>query len=126
MDLIYSFVLKLFTVNIAYADGVDDFVYKVNDLILNPLIGLLFAVALAVFLYGVVEFLMKSEEDEARTKGKKHMLWGIIGLFVMFSVWAILNLVLSTFDLENQYDKLDPENGEVKLNDYDPDLNFPE
>lgn len=126
MDLIYSFVLQLFTVNIAYADGVDDFVYKVNDLILNPLIGLLFAVALAVFLYGVVEFLMKSEEDEARTKGKKHMLWGIVGLFVMFSVWAILNLVLSTFDLENQYDKLDPENGEVKLNDYDPDLNFPE
>lgn len=126
MDLIYNSILQFFVVNVAYADGVDDFVHKINDLILNPLIGLVFAVALVVFMYGIVEFLMNADNDEARTTGKKHMLWGIIGLFVMFSVWAILNLVLSTFDLENEYIKLDPEEGEVKLNDYNPDVNFTE
>ncbi|MDQ3245000.1 MAG: pilin [bacterium] len=109
--------MDLFFVNIAYA-GVDDFIHNVNRLILNPLIGLMFAVALVFFFYGVVEFLWNADNEEARTMGKKHMLWGIVGLFIMMSVWGILQLVLDTLDIKG----INPEKGTVKLNDYNPTI----
>jgi len=102
----------LFT-NIAYA-SVDTFIHNVNRLIINPLITLLFALALAFFVYGVLEFLMNQENEEKRSDGKKHMLYGLLGLTIMFGVWAILGLVLNTFGIKD----INPETGSVKLNDY--------
>lgn len=110
----------LFFVNVAHAEGVDTFVSNVNKLILNPLIGLLFGIALVFFLYGVVEFLMNSETEEGKTMGKKHMLWGVVGLFIMLSVWGILNLVISTIGVKG----INPEKGTVELNKYEPEIDF--
>lgn len=109
--------MNLLFTNIAYADGVDDFIHNVNRLILNPLIQLVFAVALIVFLYGMVEFLINQESEEKKTAGKRHMLWGVIGMTIMFSVWGILTIVLDTFNITG----IDPQKGTVELNDYNPD-----
>lgn len=102
--------MNLFFANVAYA-SVDSFVKDVNSLIVNPLIKLLFAVALLLFLYGVVEFVSNQESDEKRTKGKNHMLWGLVGFVIMFGVWGILNIVLDTFGITG----VDPEAGTVDL-----------
>lgn len=77
-------------------DSAKQFVLKFNEVVLNPVIGLLFAIALVVFLWGVVEFLLQSDSEEAREKGKSHMLWGVIGMFIMFSVFAIIRLIAGT------------------------------
>lgn len=70
--------------------------------IVNPLIGLLFAVAFLVFLWGGVEFILGSgEAGEAREKGKRHMLWGVIGLFIMFAVFGLLWILARTFGFED-------------------------
>ncbi|MBP9715353.1 MAG: hypothetical protein KBD52_02595 [Candidatus Pacebacteria bacterium] len=101
--------MNLFFINTAYASA-DTFIANVNKLIVNPLIGLMFAVALAYFLYGITEFLMNTENEEKRTAGKSHMLWGIIGLFIMFAVWGLLNLIINTFDLKGVH----PDSNTVK------------
>ncbi len=72
-----------------------EIVGKVNQYIINPLIILLFALALVYFLYGVVEFL-STNADKDRTTGKNHMLWGIFGMFIMISVFAILRIIANT------------------------------
>lgn len=105
--------MDLFFTNVAYAAEVDDFIRKVNGAILNPLIKLLFAAAFIMFFFGVVEFLANPESDEAKTKGKRHMLWGIVGLTIMFSVWGLLSIVLNTFNIQG----IDPEKGTVELKD---------
>jgi len=107
--------MNLFFTNIAYA-SVDSFVANINRLIINPLIILLFALALMYFLFGVFQFLSNADNEEKRTTGKKHMVWGIVGLTVMIGVWFILNLVLDTFNITG----INPEKGEVKLNEYNP------
>lgn len=112
--------MDFFFTKIAYADGVDDFIYKVNAAIVNPLIKLLFALALVFFLWGVLEFLMNPTEEEAKTKGKSHMLWGIIGMTIMFSVYGLMYLVLDTFQIEG----INPRTGDVNLNSYNP--NYPQ
>ena len=91
---------------IAYAAAADvarGFLAKFNEAILYPLITLMMAIALVVFLYGCFEFIMNAGNDAARSKGKQHILWGIIGMLVMVSAYAILSVVAGTIgcDLDN-------------------------
>ena len=90
-----------FSTKVAYANRFDDFLKNVNSEIVNPLITLLFALAVVYFLYGVFEFISNQENEENKTTGKSHMLWGVIGITIMMGVWAILNLVLSTIGVDS-------------------------
>ncbi len=93
----------------------DEFFCHVITQIVNPVIELLFALALVYFLYGVFEFIANQSNDEAKTKGKSHMLWGIVGLTIMMGVWGILNVLLNTIGVDKG--QVDPQNGAVHLND---------
>lgn len=65
--------------------------------IINPLLLLLSAIGILVFVWGLVEFIAAINGYGERTEsGKQHMLWGIIGMFVMFSAWAIMSLIANT------------------------------
>ena len=110
--------MDLFFTNIAYASvdsSVDSFIAKVDTLIINPVILLLFALALVYFLYGVFEFISHQESEQEKTKGKSHMLWGIVGITIMMGVWVILRIVLNTLDIKQT--EINPEKGIVNLND---------
>lgn len=90
-------------------------------MILNPLIVAMFALALAYFIYGMVEFLANAEEEGKRTTGKNHMLWGVVGMAIMFAVWGLLSLLVTTIGVD---DDIDPETGSVNLDDYTPSKDF--
>ena len=67
-----------------------------NQTLVNPLLALLFAVGLVIFLWGLVEFLWNlSRGSHDADKGKQHMLWGLVGMFVMSSAFAIVRLLAS-------------------------------
>jgi uncharacterized membrane protein YidH (DUF202 family) len=99
--------------NIAYAGSknIDQFIANVNKLIINPLIILLFALAVVYFLYGVFEFISNQENEEKRSKGKSHMIWGIIGITIMMGVFTIIHIILNTLNIEG----VNPEQGTVQL-----------
>ena len=78
------------------------FVAKFNDIILYPLIALLSAVAFLVFLWGCAQYFIHATNDQARQQGVKHITFGIIGLVVMLSAFAILGIATSTFGLDKQ------------------------
>ncbi len=82
-------------VTIASAD-IPQFVNRVEQVILNPLIGFMFALALVYFLYGLTEFIIYRDSDEKRTQGKSHMLWGIVGMFIMVAAFGIINFIKTT------------------------------
>ena len=71
---------------------------KIADLILNPLIILGFTIATAYLFYGIAEMIWKSDSSEL-DKSRDNVKWGIVGLFIMFSVYGILRLVLGTFGI---------------------------
>ena len=74
-----------------------ELVLKISAEIINPLIGLLVAVAFVVFIWGLVQFIWGVQSEEDREKGKRHMVWGIVGMFIMIAVFGILALLLNTF-----------------------------
>ena len=75
------------------------FLQQVNALILNPLIGLLFAISTVYFFYGVVKFLSLEAGDKARDEARSSIIWGMVGMLIMFSVYGIIGFVLNTFQV---------------------------
>lgn len=69
---------------------------KAVQVIINPIIQVLFVVATVVFVYGIFEFIRGAENPEVRKQGQQHMLWGIIGLAIMVSVFTIVDILLNT------------------------------
>ena len=80
---------------------------RLTNLIINPLLAFLFAVALLVFFWGVIQYLWALNADGSSSKedGKRHMLWGIIGMFVMVAAWALFQFLVSNIcgDLSSCY-----------------------
>tara|TARA_B100000745_G_scaffold282690_1_gene216182 strand:+ start:573 stop:908 length:336 start_codon:yes stop_codon:yes gene_type:complete len=81
-------------------DAARSFVVAISDAILYPLIVLMMAVAVVIFLYGGLEYVLGANNDGAREKGQKHLLWGIVGLVVMVSAYGILSLASSFFGVD--------------------------
>lgn len=61
--------------------------------VVTPAVGVMFAVAVAYFIYGIVEYVAGSTNPEKREIGVKHIVWGIVGLAIMVSVYGIINFV---------------------------------
>ena len=63
--------------------------------ILNPILLLLTGIAGVVFIFGVLEFLWSLSKGQNPETGKLHMIWGVVGLFVMVGALGILNVIES-------------------------------
>jgi len=75
------------------------FLCKVVDAIINPLILLTSAAAFILFLYGLVRFIQTASEGGDTKEGKSHMIWGIVGLAIIFGAYGIINFVIGTFGI---------------------------
>ena len=66
--------------------------------LLNTIVvPLIFALAFAVFLWGMLNyFFLNGGSDTKREEGRQFALWGILGMVVLFSVWGLVNILLST------------------------------
>lgn len=71
---------------------------KLKDLLkdfkslLDLIIPIVFALALIFFFYGLAQFI-RSVSDKTIQEGKNKMIWGIISLFVMISIWGIISYI---------------------------------
>lgn len=53
----------------------------------------LVSLALVVFLIGVVSYVKAGDDEEKRSQGRNMMLFGIVALFVMISVWGLVRII---------------------------------
>jgi len=79
------------------------FLNGINQYILNPLILLVFAVAFLVFFWGVLQFIFSQTADDRRDEGKRKIFWGLFGMFIMFSAYGLIRLILGTFGVTPGY-----------------------
>ena len=75
------------------------FVMNILNTIVVPLI---FALAFAIFIYNVYKYFIAGGGDEEKVKeGQRFVLWSVIGFAVMFSIWGLINLLVSSTGLDN-------------------------
>lgn len=86
----------------AAVSSLSDLGTLVIDIINNILVPVLFAIAFIVFLWGAfMAFIVGAQNDTAKEKGKNLMLWGLIGFFVMISIWGLVNILVGTINFGN-------------------------
>jgi len=78
------------------AASIAPFLGQLADYILNPLIYLAFTVALLVFIVGIIQFISSETSDGKRDKGKQKIVWGLVGMFIMFSAYGIVHLLVAS------------------------------
>jgi hypothetical protein len=87
----------------AQAPTITAIVFSLRTVVDN-FIGAAVAVALLVFVWGVVSTMIgmnsgSSGSEKAITEGKQRMVWGVVGLFVIVSIWGLVGLLGQLFDV---------------------------
>lgn len=115
---IFLFILLL-NLNLSFAQdnakvATQNFKETADNLTNNVLTSagtLLMTAAFVVFFYGVVIFIYQramGKDGNDLKKGKEFMVWGLIALFVMVSVWGIIKLAQGLLDVESNEIKIQP------------------
>lgn len=79
--------------------SVPELLGKINQFILNPIIRLAFAIALIYFFWGIVQFINSQTSDAKRDEGKRKIFYGLLGMFIMFSAYSLIRIILNTFGI---------------------------
>lgn len=72
------------------------FIADFFDVATKYILQLLLALTIFVFLYGLMKYMFKGQgSDTARSEGRKLMLWGVLGIFVITSIWGLVAIFAS-------------------------------
>lgn len=89
-------------VSFAAINNISDVGSFIINTINNIIVPVIFAIAFIVFLWGAFQtFIMGANDEKVKDNGKNLMLWGLIGFFVMVSVWGLVNILTGTVSFGN-------------------------
>ncbi len=81
---------------------IEDIGTFIVNLINTVAVPVVFALAFIVFIWGVFQvFILGATNEEAKEKGRALMMWGLIGFFVMVSVWGLVRILTGSVGLTN-------------------------
>ena len=79
---------------VTHAQGLFDLIGRARSFI-EALVPLIIGIAVLYFLWGVLKYVTAKDSD-AQAEARSVMVMGIIVLFVMVSVWGLVNLLGDT------------------------------
>lgn len=83
-----AFPVFVFAENLTKTSGL---LGSLKNIVTNILIPIAFTLALLFFFWGVAKYIWS--EGQGKEDGRKIMIWGIVALFVMSSVWGIIYFI---------------------------------
>lgn len=81
-------------------------VLDVISSLISTAVPIVISLAVLYFLWGLATYLLRQEKEA----GKEMMVWGIIALFIMVSIWGLVNLLKDTFNLDDNINIENPVN----------------
>ncbi len=88
----------LLTPFVAFAETLEDTLRTVNNLI-GVITPIVVALALIYFFWGLASLLLGKADDKGREEARNKMIYGILILFVMLSVWGLVGVLQDTFNV---------------------------
>lgn len=89
--------------NLTFAVSFSELALTLSNGIIATISKLAFGFAVVFFLWGIFVFVMNADDATKREEGKKRILWGLVAIFVMVSVWGLLAAVDNTTNLDNTH-----------------------
>jgi hypothetical protein len=72
----------------------------IMTVVLNPIAMLLFAWGFFQFIWGLFLFMKNLNASQMKEDGKNHMIYGVLGMFIMVAVWGIITMLTNTLGLQ--------------------------
>ena len=70
---------------------------QIKLLVINPILTILTAVAVMLFVYGLVEYMLALRSGKSSgDAGRDHMFYGLVGLFIIITSMALLTVMSNT------------------------------
>lgn len=106
--------------------SVGDVVSRFTTYVIDPALLILAAAGFFFFVWGLVVFLIALAQGGDTKEGKQHMLWGVIGMVIMFSVVGIIALINNTFNFGVNVDQSGNANytPNTDITNINPGVNF--
>lgn len=91
--------------------GIKEIVDSFTKNVVTSLTTLFATAALVAFFYGIVQYIwgVRGGDSKKITDGNKFMVWGLVALFVMFSVWGIITFAQGIFGIQDKRTIVIPE-----------------
>jgi uncharacterized membrane-anchored protein len=80
--------------------GLAAFFNQINAII-NYIIPFIVGLAVLVVIYGVFGFISNAADEEARASAKQFIVWGILGIVIMLSVWGLVSILANTLNVQH-------------------------
>lgn len=81
----------------AFLENTESILNSVLYLVRDFVIPIVFTLALLLFFWGVVKYIRS--EGQGKEDGRKIMIWGVVALFVMSSIWGLVSFLRDELDL---------------------------
>jgi hypothetical protein len=75
-----------------YTKNIDDWFTALGTWV-GYLAIILISVALVVFFWGIIRYVLAGADEEKRAAGRSLMIYGVIGLFVMVAIWGLVYFI---------------------------------
>ncbi|MEN9390375.1 MAG: hypothetical protein RLZZ283_475 [Candidatus Parcubacteria bacterium] len=100
MNTIYKSLIALGVVlpGVAFADTLFDVGNTIGGLV-DLVTPIVVALALVMFFWGLITYFTAKGDEKALEKARNTMIYGVIILFVMVSIWGIVNILQDTFNV---------------------------
>ena len=69
---------------------------------LNTIVPFLVGIAVFIVIWGVFKYIASAAEEEKRAEARAFVVWGVVGIFAMVSVWGFVNILVNSFSLSKQ------------------------
>ncbi|MDP2736833.1 MAG: pilin [bacterium] len=69
--------------------------------IISSVLGVVGSLALVMFIYGGITWMLSAGNQEQVTKGKNILIWAALGIIIIFTSYALVKFVLTTVTMTN-------------------------
>lgn len=94
-----AFALAQTVGSVGNLTNIQTFITRIGQLI-NLALPVIVGLALLGFFWGLAMFVFKSGDAEKQKEARSMMIWSVVALFVMVSVWGLVNFIGSTLGVE--------------------------
>jgi hypothetical protein len=77
---------------------------RIKSFVIDPILAVIFTLGLFLFFVGIVEYLWEIKDGKTDGDGRNHMVWGLVGMLIMVSVYGIINMIVNTLELDGATD----------------------
>lgn len=96
VGLLFPFISSAQTID---GTNVTSLARSINSFINRGIIPLFVALALMYTMYAIVDFILMGSDSQKKAEKKQKIFWGIIGLFVIVSIWGLVAVIGNTFGI---------------------------